>query len=252
MDIKDILKQVQIISNANEGFGALIIFILTLIFGWVTGIFNAIVKKPKLKVRFMEKMTFYSFFGTGESFHHEQLNEKFDYHKTAFAVYMSIANIGNAPTSIDKIYLGYTKNTPNTKIFNKTEWLAQWHTLTEFRIKLNLGEENNDKSLFIPSLKLRNDKSNSDDFLEVGKYVSGVAYFEQAAAWGSLNPKPINNKEDVKITIKIIDIYGRKYFFKTVLKKIPIEKAIEYNPNFGMIEDFLRENPHTKDSSDFT
>lgn len=247
MSIEDIIKHIQDISNANEGFGALIMFILTLLLGWITGIFSAIIKKPKLKVRFIEKTTFYSFFETGNTFHNQYLNETFDYHKTAFAVYMSIANIGSAPTSIDRIWLGYTRNSTKFNWFKSNiVWLRQWHILENFMIKLNVTdlnlEEGDEGFIVVPSLKLGGPYSSKDDFLEVGKYINGVAYFEQMTAWGNYSPKSLNDKKDIKIRIKLLDIYGVTYHFKTTLKYLEIDKAREFNPNFGMIEYVLPKN----------
>ena len=120
-------------ANENEGFLSIILFFATILLGWLSGLFNSLIKKPNLKIRFIDKVSFYSSYLTGET--HEVEGYTYDLHKTGFVVYMSIANIGNMPTSIDKIYLGYFKN-KKYKFWNEKVWLAQWHALESFKIKL--------------------------------------------------------------------------------------------------------------------
>lgn len=96
---------------------------------------------------------------------------------------MSIANVGNMATSIDKINLGYY---PNKKgFFLKYIWLTQWHTIKPFTIPIV-----NDNFLYVQSLRVRNillEESNKD-FINIGASVIGVSYFEQQKVWGNFNP----------------------------------------------------------------
>lgn len=216
-------------TNENSGFLSIILFIGTIIYGWISGLFDSLVKRPKLKVRFIDKVAFYSFYITGEK--HTVKNVTYDIHKTGFVVYMSIGNIGNIPTSIDKIFLGYYKH-KKTFFFKEINWLPQWHALANF--KLPTKTEN---FIVVSTLRIRDhelDNSNKS-FLQVADTVVGVAYFEQVKAWGNFQPL---REEDgsTKIKIKIRDIYGRNYVFKTKLKHISIEEAQRINPNFGNIE----------------
>jgi hypothetical protein len=212
MDWQSVIKW----TNNNSGFLSLIIFIATLLFGWLSGFFASIIKKPKLKVRFINKASFYCFFETGNQYFHPTLKENFDLHQTGFAVYMSIANMGNKMTSVDKIYLGYYRNSLKRKLFNKQiNWLAQWHSLDEFKFEYECH------AVIIPPLRVRTEHfiENHDDSLEVGKSIIGVAYFEQPEAWGNFNPKIIDQQGTIKIKIRIKDIYGKFYYFKT---KLPV------------------------------
>lgn len=220
-------------TNDNSGFLSLVLFILTFIFTWISGILRSIIKKPKLKIRFLDKMTFYSFYYTGEKRFDKTLNETFDLHKTGFVLYLSIANIGNKITSIDKICLGYKKNSENKRFYLKNiHWIYQWNPIDNFKIKMANGTE-----LVLNNLRLKNDLFDNNDSsnLEVGKNMVGVVYFEQLTAWGNLNPKQ-EEKGIIKVILKIQDIYGKKYHFKTKLKQLPIEKAREYNAHFGNVE----------------
>lgn len=225
-------------TNDNGGFLSLILFIATILFGWVSGLFSSIIKRPKLKVRFIEKSSFFCFFRTGNKYYHPELKENFDLHQTGFAVYMSIANIGNMTTSIDKIYLGYYRNSTKKKMFDKQiTWLAQLHSIENFKFKYG------DTSILIPPLRVRTEyfMDKHDDSLEVGKSVVGVAYFEQEEAWGNLNPKTVDKENTIQIIIRIRDVYGKLYHFKTTLKPKTLEEAKQMNSTFGNISKITRQ-----------
>ena len=71
-------------TNKNSGFLALVLFVITFLAGILTGLFKSLIKKPKLNFRVIDKMTFYSFFYTGEKWLNPELNEEFELHKTGF------------------------------------------------------------------------------------------------------------------------------------------------------------------------
>lgn len=225
-------------TNDNSGFLSLILFLAAILFGWFSGLFKSLIKRPKLKIRFIEKASFYCFFGTGNQYYHPELKENFDLHQTGFAVYMSIANVGNMTTSIDKIYLGYYRNSKKKKLFAKQmNWLAQWHTFDNFKI------EYGNTTLLIPPLRVKTEffMNKNDDTLEVGKSIVGVAYFEQEEAWGNFNPKSIDKKGTIKVIIKIRDVYGRHYNFKSTLKPKSLDEARKMNSTFGDISRIIKE-----------
>ena len=229
-----IIQQIINWTNTNSGFVSIILFIATILYGWLSGLFNSIIRKPKLKIRFIDKLSFYSFFKTGKDFYHEKLDQNYEVHKTGFVVYMSIVNIGNIPTSIDKIYLAYNKNKHYSwyRFIKEKVWLSQWHSIDSFVIPIK-----NERSICVKSLRIRShefDNSNSS-YINIGDSQIGVAYFEQQEAWGNFSPLPNENKS-ANVIIKIKDVYGRKYMFKTRLKYVDIEKARTYNPHFGNIE----------------
>lgn len=217
-------------TNENSGFLSLLLFVATILFGWMSGLFNSLIKKPKLKIRFIEKASFYCFFETGNKYYNAELKENFDLHQTAFAVYMSIANIGNMATSIDKVYLGYYRNSTRRKLFDKQlNWLAQRHIFDDFKL------EYRDKVILIPPLRVRTEyfAHSPDDRLEVGKSITGIAYFEQEEAWGNFNPKTIDNNGTIKVIIRIRDIYGKHFYFRTKLNPKSLEEARKINSTFG-------------------
>ena len=225
-------------TNDNSGFLSLILFVVTILLGWVSGLFNSLIKKPKLKIRFIEKASFYCFFETGNQYYHPQLKENFELHQTGFAVYMSIANVGNMPTSIDKIYIGYYPNSAKRDFFRKNiNWLVQLHIFENFKLEFK------DSVVLIPPLRGKNEffMNKNDDNLEVGKSSVGVAYFEQEEAWGNFNPKTINNEGEINVIVRIRDIYGKNYNFKTVLKPKSLEEARKMNSTFGDMINIIRQ-----------
>lgn len=233
-DLMKIFQQIIDWTNTNSGFVSIILFIATILYGWLSGLFNSLIKKPKLKIRFIDKLSFYSYYKTGTDYYNEELNETYDVHKTGFVVYMSIVNVGNMATSIDKIYMAYYKNKqyPWYRFIKEKVWLAQWHSIDSFVIPIK-----NERSISVKSLRIRShefDNSNTS-FINIGDSLIGVAYFEQQEAWGNFSPLP-NDDISANIIIKIEDVYGRKYKFKTKLKYMDLEKAKTYNPHFGNIE----------------
>jgi len=218
-------------TNENSGFLSLALFVCTILFGWLSGIFKSLRKKPKLKVRYIPKVCFYSTYLTNEKYEPKK-GEIYDIHKSGFVVYIVISNIGNMPTAIDKIYLGYKKN-KDFKLFekNKYVWLAQWHAFTPFKTKMK-----NDSDLIYPTLRIRDFPTDiTDDYLNIGKSITGTAYFEQSQAWGNFNPLQNENKS-TEIELKIVDVYGNKFYSSYNLKYLELDKAREYNENFGNIE----------------
>jgi len=224
-------------TNDNSGFLALVLFLISVIYGWLSGMFNSLIKKPKLNVRFIPKMSFYSFYYTGKKWLNKDLNEEFELHKTGFVSYMSISNIGNKTTTIDKIWIGYYKSTTKRKWLNKNniQWLTQWHPIDNFMYTMTDGSQ-----VMVNNLRVKNNIFDNIDnnSLEIGKSLTGVAYFEQETAWGNFCPFQ-NDDRSVNVTIKIRDIYGKYFRFKTKLKQLDIEDARKFNPNFANIEQLI-------------
>lgn len=221
-------------TNLNSGFLSVILFGATVIYGWLSGLFGSLIKKPKLKIRFIDKLSFFSMYLTGENWKHPDSKLEYELHKTGFVAYMSFANVGNMATSIDKIYIGYYLNKPG--FFKKINWLAQWHTIEPFLIPII-----DDKYIYVKALRTRShqfDDSNKD-YIDVGASVIGVSYFEQQTAYGNFSPL-MNKDNTTTVTIKILDVYGKKYLFKTKLRSIDIADARTYNRNFGNIESHLK------------
>ena len=105
MDLDQILLQpfstVVKILNENQGVLAVGIFVLTILFGWISGIFKVLWRKPNLKICSLLGPTFVCVFGTGKKYN------CYDTHSTGIALYLKISNVGVSPTTINHIKVGY-------------------------------------------------------------------------------------------------------------------------------------------------
>jgi hypothetical protein len=226
----DIVSQIVEWTNENSGFLSLVLFTATIIYGWTSGIFQSLRKKPKFKVRVIDKMTFYSIYPTGEELKQEHLNETFELYKIAFAIYMEIVNVGTSPSTLGKVRIGYYPNKPRREFFPKRNWIVQTNCLGDFRIPLKDESQVLINHLYQPSVI--QPFVQTDSYLDIGKNKIGVGYFEQDNAWGNANPREEpDGLYDIKIEIK--DMWGTKHYHKTRIKKISVEDALKYNPRFG-------------------
>jgi hypothetical protein len=97
----DTIKSCAKWANDNQGVVTIVVFAVTIFLGWISGIFRALRHKPVFKISVLNGPTFCSTFPTGEKY------EDYDVHRTAIAVYLKIANVGTAPASIERVFLGY-------------------------------------------------------------------------------------------------------------------------------------------------
>ena len=88
-------------TNDNQGVVTLGIFLVTIIFGWASGIFSALRRRPKLIIRAIEGPTLCCTYVLGGE--HGGL----PVHRTAVSLYLNIANVGTASTSVDSVWIGY-------------------------------------------------------------------------------------------------------------------------------------------------
>lgn len=222
--------------NANQGVLALLIFL----FGMAVTVVSIVVKyfnnKPKFKITTIEGPTFTCTFETGNVFNGHQA------HITAVALYLDIKNVGKLPCGIDKIFIGYKWNIiPFSFNWLKYRFLGwfwlkeQVIALDDFQVKIG------DKIKVYPFLTQLNTLSPAkvEKYIEVGKGISGVVYFEQQESWGAMSPV-VNNKI-TKIKICIVDSFGKKH--KKILKipVVQLNEAFKYNPSFGMTYHILND-----------
>ena len=191
--------------NQNQGVVSVAIFVLTLFLGWVTGIFEALRRKPKLRLGLIPGPTFCTTFYTGEK------RDGRDVHRTAIALYLRVANVGNAATSIENVALGYHWNLrPYSWLWFRYRIFWDWieHpliTLTDFHVTLPEGSIKTYPSLFQGSAMLG---KQTDTYLEAGKIVSGVVYFELDESWGGHAPAPRAGRTRLKVAVR--DAFGTK------------------------------------------
>ncbi|CAG0989704.1 hypothetical protein ANAEL_02222 [Anaerolineales bacterium] len=88
-------------TNDNQGVVSVAIFLVTVAFGWASGIFSALRRKPKFKLSLIEGPTFCCTYSLGKK--HNGL----EIHRTGIALYLMVANVGSAASSIENISVGY-------------------------------------------------------------------------------------------------------------------------------------------------
>lgn len=213
--------------NDNQGVVSLAIFILTLLLGWVSGIFSALRKRPKFKIGTIDGPTFCCTYNTGNTFNGH------DAHITAFAIYLKIANIGSASSSIEKIQIGYHWDIEPISL-NWLKYRLGWFWLKNEIVMLeDFRVEIGDHLKVYPFLTQKNYLSpiQVDKFLEVGKSNSGIVYFEQPESWGACFLLCIKGK--VLVKIKVYDVFRKVHSKKINVALVNMEEAKKFNPYFG-------------------
>lgn len=213
--------------NDNQGVLSVIIFLVTIGFGWASGIFRTLRQKPKLKINLLPGPTFCCTYPIGDK------DGEYDVHRTGIALYLHVANIGSAPSSIERISIGYHWNiTPFSMQWMKYRigwfWLHnQTAAITDFQISIG---ENLKVYPFLTQKSIISGES-AETFLEVGRSTNGVVYFEQSDSWGACFP--IVNHDKVKLKVRITDVFGNKHQSAFDVPSVSFEEARKYNPSFG-------------------
>lgn len=215
-------------TNDNQGVLSLVLFFITMIFGWVSGIFSALRRRPKFKISSIVGPTFCCTYPTGNKYN------EYDAHQTGIAIYLCVANVGSAPSSIGQIRIAYH--------WSLQPWTIKWLrytvgwfwldnqsvALADFQVKF--GEH----IKIYPFLTQKNHQSpiENNKFLEVGQSTNGVVYFEQQESWGGCFPKV--TKKMVNLKVEIRDVFGGRHIQKFSIPAVSFDEAIKYNPRFGI------------------
>lgn len=236
-----ILRHIADWCNQNSGVLTVLIFLLTIIIGWISGLFNLLRKRPNFIIEIIDGMTF------GCTFDLNKTHEGLPVHKTAFSVYLKITNIGNAPSSIGDIYLGYKRNDLSRSWRQKWNWIRETISKSDFLMNF----EDSEQVKGFPFLKQRNKffANDTDLYLEIGKSVNGISYFEEQEAFGSFMPRPNKNQLTTDIKLKVLDSFGKKHLQKLTINIIEPNEALKTNPYFGQTykEYFITKNPESKE-----
>ena len=213
-------------TNKNSGFLGFLIFATTVLLGWISGIFSALRKKPKLEIEILGGPTFCASFDTGRVFEGNLT------HRTAIAAYIAITNVGTAPTDIKAIHIGYKSQSQKNPF--KWFWLKEI-TVAKSDFTMKLGD---DLKVF-PFLIQRNQikENHIDTYLHEGKRCNGVIYFEQDECWGNFLPKVKNNKMVIKV--RIFDVYGKSYSATSIINKVTLDAAKKVCETFGETRESL-------------
>jgi hypothetical protein len=228
-------------TNLNQGIVSIAIFAITLLIGWISGIFSALRRKPKFKLDLLDGPTFCCTFLIGTRF-----NEH-DVHRTGFALYLTIANVGSAPASIQDIHIAYHWHLRPWSL-NWIKYRLGWFWLKNQAVALSDFQVSiGDKKKIYPFLIQANNLSPNipNTYIQVGQSERGVVYFEQEDSWGGCFPT-IHN-QTVPIKVKVIDVFGASHTAKFAIPVVSMEYARKYNPSFGMTFAELRNQPLPND-----
>ena len=214
--------------NENSGFVSILIFVTTLVLGWVSGIFQALRKKPKFRINVITGPTMCSTFPTGNT------HNGFDAHRTAISLYLKVTNVGSAPSTIDKIEIGYHWNISGLS-FQSLKYRIGWYWLKKQTLSIEDFHTHitGDKFKVFPFLFQRSILTNSatDTYLEIGKNAMGIVYFEQNESWGASSPSVKNGH--IKLKIKVYDSFLNSYSIISEIPMVDISDAKKYNKYFG-------------------
>ncbi len=221
-------------ANGNDGVLSIVLFLLGLFIAWISGIFTALRRRPEFSVRTIAGPTFCCTFSTGTK------HNDFDVHRSGFALYLRVANVGSAASSIEDVSVAYhwfLKPISWTWLRYRVGWFWILHeaiALTDFQVGLGTLTK------VYPFLKQRSVISGdkSETFLEPGRSTNGVVYFEQDDSWGGCFPFARHGK--VKVKVRIVDSFGGKHVTKFVIPAVSLEEARRYNPRFGETYSELR------------
>lgn len=214
-------------SNDNQGVVSVAIFVVTMGFGWVSGIFSSLRRKPKFNLSLIDGPTFCCSYLVGKT------NGEYEIHRTGIALYLVVANVGSAASSIGNISVGYHWHLTRFSI----QWLRytvgwfwlhnQSVALADFQAKIG------DNIKVFPFLTQANHLApvKAETFLQVGQSTNGVVYFEQPDSWGGCFPSAHNGVVHVKVSVE--DTFGKKHAAKFSIPSVTMEYARKYNPTFG-------------------
>lgn len=223
------MKEIIDWTNQNSGFLTLILFVSTLVLGWVSGIFRALMHKPKFQLEINEGPTFISIFPTEKEFNERKT------HRTAAAIYLSVTNTGTAPAQIVSVRLGY--HNYSFKYTFLWFWLNSTPAIGDF------GHTIGENLRVFPFLFQKNHLAAYSDstYLQSGQHTIGVVYFEQPKSWGGFKPRVKNGQTKIKILVK--DSFGKRYAKTFAINVVKLEYARKFNSSFGNTLSLMEEHP---------
>lgn len=230
--------------NDNQGVLGVAIFLSTLCLGWASGIFSALRRKPKFKIRLLPGPNFCCTFPTGKSKGEHKV------HRTAVALYLAVANVGSAASSIESVAVGY-----HCHLHRYTwQWLRYtvgWLWLRNqvaaiHDFQASIGENLKIYPFLVQASILSGKTANT--FLQPGEASNGVVYFEQSDSWGGFFPTP--TKRGARVKVELRDTFGGRHAAKFYIEIVSLEHARTFNPSFGKTLAELRNEklPHDEEA----
>lgn len=193
--------------NDNQGVLSVAIFGVTLAFGWLSGIFSALRRKPKFTLGVYEGPTFCCTFPTGEK------HGAADRHRTAIALYLSVSNTGSAPSSIEGVSVAYRLRLGSeSPWWKRVRWALKWVWLREQVASLtDFQAEIGAKIKAYPFLTQKGQLLDSaQTYLDVERHTSGVVYFEHHLdSLGTAGPR--EHKGRVQVKMRVRDVFGKNH-----------------------------------------
>jgi len=221
-------------TNNNAGFLALILFVITLLLGWSSGVFTRLRYRANFVLEAIEGPTFCCTFKTGRK--HQETNT----HRTAIVIYLSIKNIGVAPSEIFKVQIGYHNH--SFKYSFLWFWLSPVLSLRDFGH--TIGENLKVYPFLIQKSTLLPQENNT--YLLSGQSSKGIVYFEQAESFGGFSPRVKSRK--VKVKVKVFDVFNRCYSSVFWIPVVDLSYARKFNAEFGQ----TLENMETNEIEEWT
>lgn len=225
--LTELYPQISTWLNDNQGVVGAAIFVVTVVFGWVSGIFSALRRRPKFEISLIDGPTFCCTYQTGK------MHGQYEAHRTGIALYLSISNVGSASSSINGISIGYHWH---LRPFSR-QWLKYkigWFWLNHQSVALEDFQVAIGKNIKVyPFLTQRNHLSpvQTDTFLDVGRSINGVVYFEQSESWGGCFPTIKNGH--VRLKVRVRDVFGGKHTSAFDVPAVALDDARKYCPAFG-------------------
>lgn len=213
--------------NNNQGVLTLCLFILSLALGWVSGIFSALRRRPRLHAEILVGPTFCVTFFVGRK------EGQHDLHRTCIALYVRLSNRGAAPTGIASINVGYhwaIKPFSMNWLKYGVGWFLlknQSAALQDFRVEI--GESVKVFPFLFQMNTLPSGRAST--YLQVGEVTNGVVYFEQGESWGGCAPRNYGGYTKIKLIVS--DAFGRSYVSYHNVQITTLEEARKYNAQFG-------------------
>ncbi|NOU24291.1 MAG: hypothetical protein HOO90_01995 [Methylotenera sp.] len=214
----EILELIIKWTNDNSGFISVLIFFVTIFLGWVSGVFRAILRRPKIEIS-ISQPSFFCNFDLGRK------KEGNSTHRTAAVVYVTITNSGSAPTTIKDIQLGYHNYSFKFTFF--WFWLSSVPSLRDFGH--TVGENLRVFPFFFQRSMLMN--SVGKTYLLEAQRETGIVYFEQEESWGSFKPRVKNG--NVKIKLKAHYVNGLVTSKTYLVPMHDLAHARKFSPEFG-------------------
>jgi hypothetical protein len=210
--------------DTHSGFLSLVLFLITLLIGWLGGFFKYIGQKPKFTPSLIQGPSFVTIVPSDTKF------EGRSTHRVVISLYLSIANTGSAAGSIFSISAAYKFPPTSLKEFFKSRWNFIKETVALSDFSRQIGDHVKvypfirQKSFFFDS--------KGSTYFRVGEIHNGITYFEnENLAYGS--HRPIVKNGLIKIKLKIIDSFGRQHIKVIPVPEVSVEAARLYSKHIG-------------------